>query len=244
MANPIKVSGMNSTFLSKYLDVRFSGELAEPPSKHKGMVITLSRDTGCDAVPVVKAVIKELNANLKGNLKNHPWRFVSKEIIEKSAKKLNVKPEVFENLENKKDKNFIEDIINSFSTESYPSDFKIKRTYREVIESVAKTGGVMIVGRAGVAIVEHNRRNLHIKLTAPIDWRVEKMAKEYGFSKAKTLRHIEESDKNRDGLKKYYMGRKAHSTDYDVTFNLATLTKKEICSSLISMINEKGGFNL
>jgi hypothetical protein len=44
----------------------------------------------------------------------------------------------------------------------------------------------------------------------------------------------------REELKKYYMGRKVHSTDYDVTFNEATLTKKEICSSLVSMIKEKG----
>ena len=104
---------------------------------------------------------------------------------------------------------------------------------------MAKAGGVVVLGRAGVAIVEHNRRNLHIKLTAPLDWRVNKMAREYGFSKAKTLKHIEESDKNRAKLKKYYMGRKVQYTDYDLVLNVSTLTKKEISSAVVSMIQEK-----
>jgi cytidylate kinase len=231
---------MNSSFLAKYLDVRFTGELSGPPPEHKGMVITVSRDTGCDGIPIVKEVIKQLNANLKGVSKKHPWRFVSKEIFEKSAKKLNVKLDIFDNLEDAKDKNFIEDIISAFSTEQYPSDFKIKRTYREVIESVATAGGVVVLGRAGVAIVGHNRRTLHIKLTAPLEWRVNKMAKEYGFRKPKTLKHINESDKNRADLKKYYMGRKIQYTDYDLVLNVSTLTKKEISSAVVSMIEEKG----
>ncbi|RLD21362.1 MAG: hypothetical protein DRI71_09115 [Bacteroidetes bacterium] len=230
---------MNSSFLAKYLDVRFTGELSGPPPEHKGMVITVSRDTGCDGVPIVKEVIKQLNAELKGISKNHPWRFVSKEIFEKSAKKLNVKLDIFDKLEDNKDKSFVEDIISSFSTEQYPSDFKIKKTYKGVIESVAKAGGVVVIGRAGVSIVEHNRRNLHVKLSAPLEWRVSKMAKEYGFTKSKTLKHIETSDKNRADLKKYYMGRKVRFTDYDIVLNVSTLTKKEICSAIVSMIQEK-----
>jgi cytidylate kinase len=231
---------MNSSFLAKYLDARFTGELSEPPPEHKGMVITISRDTGCDGEPIVKEVIKQLNANLKGVNKKHPWRFVSKEIFEKSAKKLNVKLDIFDKLEDIKDEGFVEDIISSFSTEKYPSNFKIKRTYKEIIESVASAGGVVILGRAGVAIADHNKRNLHIKLTAPIDWRVNKMAKEYGYRKAKTIKHINESDKNRDDLKRYYMGRKVQFTDYDIALNVSSLTKKEICSALVTMIEVRG----
>jgi cytidylate kinase len=230
---------MNSTILSKYLDARFVGELLEPPPEHKGMVITISRDTGCDGEPIVKEIIRQLNANLPGISKKHPWRFVSKEIFTKSAKELNVKPDIFDKLENTKDKNFVEEIIHSFSTEKYPSDFKIKRTFKEVIESVEKEGGVVVLGRAGVAIIKHTRRNLHVKLTAPMEWRVEKMAREYGFSKPKTLKHIIDSDKKRDELKKYYMGRKVQFTDYDIVLNVSTLTKKEVCTALVSMIEEK-----
>jgi len=231
---------MNSSFLAKYLDVRFSGELAGPPPEHKGMVITMSRDTGCDGVPIVKEVIKQLNANLKGISKNHPWRFVSKEIFEKSAKKLNVKIDIFDKLEDTKDKGFVEEIINSFSTEQYPSDFKIKRTYKDVIESIERVGGVVVLGRAGVSIVKHGRRNLHVKLAAPLEWRIKKMAKEYGVSEAQASKHVNISDKNRDDLKKYYMGRKVQYTDYDVVLNVSTLTKKEISTALVSMIEEKG----
>ena len=231
---------MNSSFLAKYLDVRFTGELAGPPPEHKGMVITLSRETGCDGEPIVRELIRQLNANLKGINKKHPWQFVSKEIFTKSAKKLNIKLDIFDKIENARDQSFVEDIINSFSKEQYPSDFKIKRTFKEIIESVEKGGGVVVLGRAGVAIVKHNRRNLHVKLTAPIGWRIQKIAKEYGISEAKASKHIEESDKKRNDLKKYYMRRKVLFSDFDVVLNVSTLTKKEISSALVSMIEEKG----
>ena len=230
---------MSANFLSKYLDVRFTGELAEPAPEHKGMVITISRDTGCDGMPIVEEITKQLNANLKGASKKHPWNFVSKEIFEKSAKKLNVHPDIFDKLENSKDKGFVEEIITSFSNENYPSDFKIKKTFKEVIESVEEGGGVVILGRAGVAIVKHTKRNLHINLTAPMGWRIQKMAKEYKFNEAKTRKHIEESDKKRDDLKKYYMRRKVHHSDYDVVLNVSSLSKNEICAALVSIIEQK-----
>ena len=230
---------MNSTYLSKYLDVRFTGELAGPPAQHKGMVITISRDTGCDGMPIVKEITKRLNDDLMGINKKFPWKFVSKEIFEKSAKNLNVHPDIFDKLEHAKDRGFVEDIINSFSTEKYPSDFKIKKTFKEVIESVEQGGGVIILGRAGVGIVNHSKRNLHVKLTAPIGWRIQKVANEYGTTEAKAMKHIKESDQKRQDLKKYYMRRKVHYTDYDIVLNVSSLTKKEICSALVSMIEEK-----
>lgn len=230
---------MGSTFLAKYLNARYAGELVNLAAENKGSVVTISRDTGCDGVPIVQETIKLLNSNLKGASKKSPWQFVSKEIFEKSAKELNVKPDIFDNLEDAKDKGLIEDLLESFSKEKYPSDYKIKKTFKEVIQSIEKGRGVIILGRAGVAIVKHNRRNLHIKLTAPLDWRVQKIAKEYSISESKALKHIKESDAQRQKLKKYYMGRKVHYTDYDMVLNVSSLTKKEICSALVSMIEEK-----
>lgn len=230
---------MNSNHLLKYLDVRFLGELAGPPPEHKGMVVTMSRDTGCDGMPILEDVIKSLNAELKGANKNHPWTIVSKEIFESSAKRLNVNVDILDKLENKKDKSFVEELISSFSTESYPSDWKIKKTYKEVIESVAKEGGLFILGRAGVAIVEHNKRNLHIKVTAPLEYRIQKMMEEYGSTEASARKHVLQSDKNRDELKKYYMGRKVHLSDYDVVFNEATLTRKQVSLAIQNIIRLK-----
>jgi len=226
----------NSAYLAKYLDVRFAKEVDKARLEHKGMVVTISRDTGCDGIPIIKEVVRQLN----NRSKHHPWQFVSKEIFEKSAQKLNINPEIFNKLEDSKEKSFVEEIINSFSRENYPSDFKLKKTYKEVIELVAKKGGVFILGRAGVAIVDHNKRNLHIMLTASEQWRVNKLAKEHGTTKAKTLRHLKESDKHRSDFKKYYMGRTVQTSDYDLVFNVGSLTKKEICSALVSMIEEKG----
>jgi len=228
---------MDSNFLLKYLDVRFAGELAEAPVKHKGMVVTMSRDTGCDGMPIFQDVMENLNTQLKGVNKNQPWKIASKEIFEASANRLNVNVELINKLE--KERSFVDEFLNSFSNNSYPSDWKIKKTFKEVIQSIEREGGVFILGRAGVAIVEHNRRNLHIKVTAPLEWRVKKMAAEYKTSEASARKHVIESDANRDELKKYYMGRDVKLSDFDIVFNEATLTKKEISLSIQNIIQLK-----
>lgn len=231
------MKGMDSNFLLKYLDVRFAGELADPPAEHKGMVVTMSRSTGCDGMPILEDVIKHLNAKLKGTAKKQPWKIASKEIFEESAHKLDLKVDRLNKLE--KERGFVEEFINSFSDTSYPSDFKIKKTFKDVIQTIEREGGVFILGRGGVAIVEHNRRNLHIKVTAPLEWRVKKMMQEYGKSEASARKHIAESDKNRKDLKRFYMGRNVKLSDYDVVFNEATLTKKEISLAIQNIINQK-----
>lgn len=231
---------MGATFLSKYLNARFTNELVKPgETKQKGVVVTISRDTGCDATPIVKELVKLLNSELKGPHKKTPWQFVSKEIFEQSAKELNVKPEIFERLESTKEKGFVEDLLHSLSTEGYPSEFKIKKTFKEVISSVAKGGGVIILGRGGVAIVGRSKRTIHIKLTAPLEWRVDNISKKKNFTKAKALKYVNEFDSKRDKFKKYYMGRKVQPTDFDMILNVGTLSKKEICSTVISLIHER-----
>ena len=44
------------------------------------------------------------------------------------------------------------------------------------IRNIAKTGYVIIVGRGGVAFANDNPASLHIKLTAPVEWRVERIS--------------------------------------------------------------------
>ncbi|HHL52776.1 MAG TPA: cytidylate kinase-like family protein [Flammeovirgaceae bacterium] len=215
---------------------RFTDELTLPRGKHKGVTVTVARDTGWDAIPVVKEVIKQLNANLQGAYKDQPWRYMSKEILEQSAKKLNMKPELLDKLIHQKDRNFVEEILLSLSTENYPNDIKIKRTIKEVVQSAEQEGAVIVVGRAGVAIVAHSKRNLHVKLTAPLEWRVAKIAKEYKVSEEQALKHIKESDKQRENLRKYFMGRKVQPTDYDLILNVATLTKKEVVKAMVELI--------
>ncbi len=230
---------MEPSFLSKYLYARYTDELYEPPPEHKGIVVTVSRDTGCDGMPIVEEVTRQLNRALSKADKRQPWRFFSKEIFEKSAKKLNLKPEIFDKLVHEKDRGIVQDIIQSFAKESYPSNIKLKRTLRGVIEAIEQEGGVIILGRAGVAIVKHNKKNLHVKLTAPLEWRIKKIAKEYGVSEDKARKHVHESDKLRDNLKRYYMGKKVQYADFDVVLNVSSLTKKEICAALVTMVQAK-----
>ncbi|NOR33498.1 MAG: hypothetical protein GQ579_02335, partial [Bacteroidales bacterium] len=74
--------------LSKYLEDWYK----EDPVKniYPGPVITLSREVGCPAKILAMALIKRLNSMKRDRAKEHPWRWISKEIMMESAKELKV----------------------------------------------------------------------------------------------------------------------------------------------------------
>jgi len=231
---------MSTAFVAKYLDTFIKKDLPKSSSQDRGIVVTVSRDTGCHGSSIVEETVKELNAQVKSTSDTPPWQILSKELLGKSAKALNLKPSAFESLENAKGKNFVEDILDSFSNENNPSDIKIKGIHKKLIESLSRRGNVIILGRAGVAIHKNNIRAVHIKLAAPLEWRIKNSAKEQNITEVEARKRIQESDTSRSDLKRYYMRRTLHYTDYDVILNVSSLTKKEICSCLVSIIEQKG----
>ena len=74
--------------LSKYLDDWYK----EDPAKNifPGPVVTISREVGCPAKKLAASLAERLNTMKKENFKDHPWHWISKEIMMESARELQV----------------------------------------------------------------------------------------------------------------------------------------------------------
>jgi cytidylate kinase len=78
---------------------------------------------------------------------------------------------------------------------------KAQRAYlqsvRQVIEQLATEGNVIIVGRAGQIILRAHHDVLHVRITAPLALRVERIAARHSISSAAARARVESSDRTR-----------------------------------------------
>jgi cytidylate kinase len=219
--------------LKSYLEKRFlEQELLNSPGPKP--VVTISREFGCPSKPIAQMLTDALNKRIaKPGIPK--WRCISKEIVEESARKLDIKTVEMNYLLSTSEKGLVEDILTSFAA-PYVSSHKIKKILNDVIRTLAMQGHLVFVGRGSVAILQGSPEALHIRLQAPLEWRVQGICKSRGLSEAEALRLTNETDKKRTALIELLLGRKYGPHLFDVIFNCNTFSKEDIVQSIMKIM--------
>jgi cytidylate kinase len=204
-----------------------------------GPYISISREFGCMANKIAEKLARELSKRRKYPNNEMRWKWINKSILEESSKALELSPSKIEYVFQSKAKTMMDEIVSAMATRYYKSDIKIRKTIVDVIRAIAKTGHIIIVGRGGVAFAKDNPKSLHIKLVAPLDWRVERIAKNYKKTKKDALKYINDIDQERKYLIDNFIGFKADDSIFDIVLNRESLTEKEILSTIINLLEMK-----
>ncbi|MGI9544424.1 MAG: AAA family ATPase [Cyclobacteriaceae bacterium] len=203
-----------------------------------GPVITISRDFGCRANEVANELLNEITNNPSGQFKNRPWRILNKEIVTEAAKALQRKPYEVEHALKPHEKTLLEEFISSYSMDRLV-DKKIQKGIRDLVTSYARIGNLIIVGRAGVAVTRSLDRSLHVKLEAPLAWRVEYLRRSKGISLEKALALVQQNDQCRRVFISHMTNEPYEEAFFDVTFNRATLSTDAIVKSTLQLLESK-----
>lgn len=230
-----------SNILVDYMKKRLRSDL-DPLAKsknHTGPVVTISRECGCPAKQLAGLLATQLNVKESERRTQNHWKWIGKEILEESAIELNMKPNLVRDFVNKEDVGVVSDIVASLSNKPYPSDLKIKKTVAEIIRGFAENGHIIIVGRGGVSITRDMPNSLHIRLQAPLEWRINDVSNRQMISLAEAKKKILHIDAQRDQINQFFAGKKTDNTLYDVIFNYPTLGDDVIVSAIIQMMELK-----
>lgn len=93
-----------------------------------------------------------------------------------------------------------------------------------VMEELANEGKVVVVGRAGQMILRGHPNVLHVKIIAPVELRISRIAKKQGIVLDAARAQVEASDASRRKyLKRYYGVNWEDSNLYDLTINTVRL---------------------
>ena len=230
-----------SNNLVNYMKQRFDKETSVSEKNHlkSGPVVTISRDYGCPAKRLAGVLSSALNRIELQNYTKNRWQWIGKEVLDESAKELNLKSNKVREVANKEESGVVGDIVMSLSHKYYPGDQKVKKTIGEVIKSFAEQGHVIIVGRGGVSITRDFPNSLHIKLQAPLEWRINNVSKNYMISLTEARKKIEAIVSQRKMIREFFEGGKIDNNAYDVIFNYMTLDEEDIIATIIKLMESK-----
>ena len=222
--------------LLKYMNERARPEIKkdiQPP----GPVITISRECGCSGRLFAEKLIERIN--LKISNPSQKWKWVNKEILSLASKELKINPDKIKNLLDAADKNFLDEIVSSFTVKYYAPDAKIKRAIKEVVRHLATQGNVVIIGRGSEALTQDIQRSLHVKLYAPLNWKVDVISSRDNISKEAAKKIVIETDKRRLKFVEGYLTKDPNKVIYDIDFNCAKFSVEEMIELILKVAEMK-----
>ena len=219
-----------------YFDERYRQSVLSKPATQDGPVITISRLTGCDGRLVAEHVVEFLNLNY-GISK---WKWVDKDVIYKIAAELNTDSQRVETFYKGSEQSNLSEMIMAFSG-SFVTDLRVKKAIKDVVLSMCKEGYLVLVGRGGVSIAREITNALHIRLVAPLYWRVENIMKKKKIGIEAAEEFVVDTDEKRFNLIQTFLDKKSLNMDYlfDATINREFFGPDEVADLIVSMYDKK-----
>ncbi|MCJ7447082.1 MAG: cytidylate kinase-like family protein [Bacteroidales bacterium] len=221
-----------------YFDGRYRDSILSRPPTDDGPVITISRQTGCDARQVAENVVDNLNRRYETT----KWKWVDKDIIYAIAKELNTNTQRVENFYKGIELSNMSEMIMAFSG-GFVSDLRVKKAIKEVVLTICKEGHVVLVGRGGVSIANNIEDALHVRIIAPFYWRVENVMKKKEMDLETAEAYVIDTDEKRFNLITTFLEKKSLNIDYlfDTTINRKSYNIFETAELIVSMYEKKIG---
>jgi len=217
--------------LQRYLDMRVANENRVST---QGPVVTISREYGCPSKLLADMLVSQINLGLnQAGKQGHAWRWISKELLEQAAVDLKVQPKDITYVYNYEERSWVDDLLAATKKDgSYRSDRAIRNAIGKVIRSYGESGHVVIVGRAGMAVTRQIPESLHIRLIAPLEWRIARISEVYNLGRDEAMNTIQHKDDNRRKFLEFFLGHEFRYHDFDAVFNCASLSLEQISAAV------------
>jgi cytidylate kinase len=227
-------SAMDNLLL-KYMNERIihsTRKVVEP-----GPVITISRECGCSGSLVAEKLIQRINEKINNPELN--WKWINKEVLKLASEELKINPDKFRKIADGVEKNFLDDIVFSFTDKYYVTNVKAKKMIEEVVRSIAVRGKAVIVGRGSEVLSHDIPRSLHFRLFAPLDWKVRVICERSKITVAEAKKIVLHVDKQRNEFRDAYLEKNIAPFAYDVEFNCARLSQAEIIDLIMNFAEHR-----
>ncbi len=211
-------------------------EFNEKAEKKNKPFVTLSREYGVGAFELSEKIVQLINANHKPEPE---WASYDRKLLDKIMDDLGFSKSLAEILTDGARKKMTDFIQTSFS--KFPPQVAVYRRMVEIIRTLAITGNVVLVGRAGNIITRDMIKGFHVRLVAPLSYRAEKISKRMNVSHKEAEQLILDKDSKRDGFIKEFV--KFDNTDpnnYHLTVNLGFMSVDEAAAVIVDAMKECG----
>lgn len=188
------------------------------------MIITISRQYGAGGSEVARRVAEALG-----------WRVVDNELIDRVASRAGLPPEAVAEREERAP-GFMERLSRALSRMSpelfpaaadnvpEPEEATLVKVTEAVVAEIAAEGRIVMVGRAGPAVLRGEHAALHVKLVAAPEFRIRTAVQRLGLDPRAAAEAMHDADTNRARyLKQYYGLDWSDPTNYHMVLNTGAL---------------------
>ncbi len=208
------------------------------PKSAKGTrpFVTISREYGAGAYMVAEKLISMLNENFKNE---HSWAAYDRNLLEKIANDMGLSEALAQTLTTNARNKMTELFQTTFST--FPPQVAVYRKLAEITRMLAYNGHVVLAGRAANRITRDMGQGFHVRLVAPLSWRVKRMCELHNYHMKDAEQLILEKDKIIDGFIKEFV--KFDNTDphnYHLVINMEHITQDEAAQVIVDTMKVCG----
>jgi cytidylate kinase len=198
--------------------------------------VTISRQSGCSGFALGLLMAEILNDRAAPG---RAWTVYGKEILEQLATETNLAEEMVEKL-NARDPGLVVDFLRSLSSHEIPSGCEVRNRVTSIIRGLAVHGQAILVGQGSAGATRGIENGLNVRLVAPEDWRVQRVAQGYGISPAEARAMVRTRDQDRDYLRRIYTMRNAHDPEFHMAFDCSQLGLAQIATNVVASMKQKG----
>ena len=141
--------------------------LGRPRPQETFPFITISREYGCDALPLAEHLVHTLNERCRPL---YPWVTYDRDVIDKVADEMHLSREIVESIDGHR-RNEMSELFDSILNRKVDESL-VFRKICQVVRALATHGHAVLVGRGSYLVTQDLKTGLHVRLVAPRPWRI------------------------------------------------------------------------
>lgn len=212
--------------------------------------ITISREPGIDAAELGNAVVDALNDadqdayhRLGRPKPPQPWTGWDREGLQRVSRDAGLNRDAVASLEESK-RSWLSDFFGGLSSQDNVGGTDQDVVFRHVATAVmalAEMGRTVLVGCGAALLTRQLAGGVHIRLIAPYEYRLNRLAEEMRAPAEVAARRLRELDRNREAFFKRYWPREPLRPDhFTVTFNVAQVPTEVAVGTIIRLVERIG----
>lgn len=158
--------------------------------KYQFPCITISREFGCEGIPVARLLHEKLSTE------EYPWVILYRQLITDIIKNEDVKKDLIDAI-NTEWRGMIHQYIEHVLAHK-PTDVEIYKQMAETVRILGARGRSIIIGTGAAILTSDMKHTLHIRLQANMEFKINNVSNLLNISKAEAKKHIEAKDLKRE----------------------------------------------
>jgi cytidylate kinase len=195
--------------------------------------ITISRQAGAGGSTLAERLVERLNQRDDGS---HPWTCWDRELTEKIAAERRLSKQLIDSLE-ENSRSWFENVLAGLSSDPEFDEVRVYHYVAGTIRALAQAGHVVLVGRGAAFVTRDMPGGVHVRLVAPLAYRVAETARRLNGSVREAARWVRRTDRARRIFYRAHWPKESIGPEsFAITLNTAIVPIDRIVDCIIPLI--------